>query len=134
MTAAEKSGADSSIIIENLRLGVWNLKIAKTTGHTLNQWWMSIQSAVPLLYRLCSDISLWHHDFSLYLSSARSGKELRTQCRCFFSSLLLRRVCHGHDWLYFPRELSIHYMGSRLRKVSSQENLMLQGSVLRVRL
>jgi hypothetical protein len=124
MTAAEKSKADSNIIIENLRLGIWNLKIAKPTGHKLVQWWTDIKSAVPLLYRLCSDIfSLAPRLFTLFLF-CQIWKGVEDALSMYFSSLLLRRVCH--DWLYSPRKLSIQCMGSRLRKVSSPENLMLQ--------
>ena len=124
MTAAEKSKADSNIIIEDVRLGVWNLKIAKTTGHKLAQWRRDINSAVPLFYRLCSDIfTLAPRLFPLFVF-CQIWEGVEDALLMYFSSLLLRRVCH--DWLYFPRGLSIQCMGLRLRKVSSQENIMLQ--------
>jgi hypothetical protein len=124
MAAAEKSKADSNIVIENVRLGVWNLKIANTSGHMLIQWWRDIKSAIPLFYRLCSDIfTLAPRLFTLFIL-CQIWQGVEDALSMHFSSLLLRRVCH--DWLYSPRGLPIQYMGSRLRKVSSQENLMLQ--------
>ena len=126
MTAAEKSKADSNIIIEHLRLGVWDLKVAtsNTTGHGLVQWWRDMKSAVPLFHRLCSDIfTLAPRLFTLFVF-CQIWEGTEGALSMHFSSLLLRRVCH--DWLYSPRRLSIQYMRSRLRKVSSQENLMLR--------
>ena len=124
MTAAEKSKADSNIVIETLRLGVWNVRIAKTTGHKLVQWWTDIKSAVPLFYRLCSDIyTLAPRLFTLFVF-CQIWQGVEDALSMHFSSLLLRRVCH--DWLYSRLRLSIQYMCFRLKKVSSQENLMLQ--------
>jgi hypothetical protein len=137
MTTAEKLKADSNIIVENLRLGVWNLKIAESTGHKLVQWWTDIKSAVPLFYRLCSDIfTLAPRPFTFFVF-CRIWQGVEDALLMHFSGLLLRQVCH--NWLYSPRGLSIQYMRFRLRKVSSQENLMLQQlypqqqSALRVR-
>lgn len=121
MTAAEKSKTDSNIVIENLRLGVWNLKIAKTTGLKLVQWWTDIKSAVPLLYRLFSEVfSLAPRLFTLFLF-CQIWKGVEDALSMYFSGLLLRQVCHDS-----PRKLPIQCLGSRLRKVSSQENLILQ--------
>ena len=123
MTAAEKSKTDPNITIENLRLGVWTLKIGKTSGHKLFQWWTDIKS-LPLFYRLCSDIfSLAPRLFTFFVLCV-IWQGLEEALLMHFSSLLLRRVCH--DWLYSFQGLSIQYMGFRLRKVSSQENLTLQ--------
>jgi hypothetical protein len=116
MTAAEKPKADSDIIIEDLRLGVWNLRIAKTAGH---QWWREIKSARPLFFRLCSDIfTLEPLRLASRLSSVFEAKTdlsplairkprlftIFLFCQIWqgvedtllmhFSSLLLRRVCH----------------------------------------
>jgi hypothetical protein len=96
MTAAQKSKVDSNIIIENLRLGAWNLKIAKTiqAGHKFDQWWTDIKSAVPLLYRLCSDIfSLAPRLFTLFVF-CQIWRGIEDALLMHFSSLLLRRVCH----------------------------------------
>ena len=137
MTAAEKPKTDSNIIIENLRLGVWNLKIAHVTGHKLVQWRRDIKSAVPLFSRLCSDIFTLAPRLFTFFVFCQVWQGVEDALLMHFSSLLLRRVCH--DWLYSPRGLSVQHMGSRLRKVSSQENLMLQQlypqqqSALRVR-
>ena len=121
MTAAEKSKTDSNFVIENLRLGVWNLKIAKTTGLKLVQWWTDIKSAVPLLYRLFSEVfSLAPRLFTLFLF-CQIWKGVEDALSMYFSGLLLRHVCHDS-----PRKLPIQCLGSRLRKVSSQENLILQ--------
>jgi hypothetical protein len=122
MTATEKSkAADSNIIIENFRLGVWNLKIATTSGHMLVQWLTDIKSAVPLFYRLCSDIFALSPRLFTSFVLCQIWRGVEGALSMHFSSLLLRRVCHDTF-----RGLSIQYMGSRLRKVSSQENLMLQ--------
>ena len=92
MIAAEKSKADSNIVIENLRLGVWNLKIAKTTGFKIVQWWTDTKSAVPLLYRLCSDVfSLAPRLFTLFLF-CQIWKGVEDALSMYFSSLLLRQV------------------------------------------
>ena len=97
MTAAEKSKADSNIVIETLRLGVWNVRIAKTTGHKLVQWWTDLKSAVPLFYRLCSDIyTLAPRLFTLFVF-CQIWQGVEDALSMHFSSLLLRRVCH--DWL-----------------------------------
>ena len=124
MTAAEKTKADSNIVIETLRLGVWKLRIAKTTGHNIVQWWTDIKSALPLFYRLCSDISALSPGLFTFFVFCRIWGGVEDALLMHFSSLLLRRVCH--DWLYFPQGFSIQYMESRLKKVSSQENRMLQ--------
>ena len=141
MTAAKKPKVDSNIVIEQLRLGVWNFKIANTTGHELGHelvlWWRDIKSAVPLFHRLCSDIFALAPRLLFFFFFCQIWDGIEGALSMHFSSLLLRRVCH--DWLYSPRRLSIQYMRSRLRKVSSQENLMLQlfypqqQSALRVR-
>ena len=123
MTAAEKSKTDPNITIENLRLGVWTLKIGKTSGHKLFQWWTDIKS-LPLFYRLCSDIfSLAPRLFTFFVLCV-IWQGLEEALLMHFSSLLLRRVCH--DWLYSHRGLLFQYTGSRSRKVFSQENPMLQ--------
>jgi hypothetical protein len=119
MTVAEKSKADWNIITENLRLGVWNLKIAKTTSR-----WRDIKSAVPLFYRLCSDIFILAPRLFTFFVFCQIWQGVEGALSMHFSSLLLRRVCH--DWMYSFRRLLIQFMGSRLRNVSSQENLMLQ--------
>jgi hypothetical protein len=98
MTAAEKSKADSdsNIIIEKLRLGVWTLKIAKTSGH---KWWTDVKSAVPLFYRLFSDIfTLSPRLFTIFVF-CKIWQGVEDALLMHFSSLLLRRVCR--DWLYF---------------------------------
>ena len=95
MTAAEKSKADSNIIVENLRLGVWNLKIAKTTGHMLTQWWIDVKSGVPLFYRLASDIfTLAPLPFTFFVF-CQFWEGIEDALLMHFSSLLLRRVCHN---------------------------------------
>ena len=94
MTAAEKSKANSNIIIENLRLGVWNLKIARTSGHKLVQWWTDIKAAVPLFHRLCSDIfALSPRLFTLFVF-CQIWQGVEDALLMHFSSLLLRRVRH----------------------------------------
>jgi hypothetical protein len=97
MTAAEKSKADSNIIIENLRLGVWNLKIARNTGHNLIQWWRDIKSAGPLFYRLCFDIFSLDPRLFTFFVFCQIWQGVEDALLMHFSSLLLRRVCH--DWL-----------------------------------
>jgi hypothetical protein len=104
MTAAEKSKADSKTVIENLRLGVWNLRIAKTTG-TGHQWWGDIKSAGPLFYRLCSDIFTLEPRLFIIFVFCQIWKGVEDALLMYFSSLLLRRVCH--DWLYSPQGFSI---------------------------
>ena len=124
MTTAEKSKADSNIIIENIRLGVWNFKIAKISGDMHVQWWTDIKSAAPLFYRLFSDIfTLSPHLFTFFVF-CQMWQGVEDALLMHFSSLMLRRVCH--NCLYTFRGLSVQYMWSRLRKVSLQENLMLQ--------
>ena len=130
MTAAEKSKAHSNIIIESLRLGVWNLRIAKTTGLQFTQ----IKSVLPLFYRLCSDIFTLAPRLFTFFVFCQIWQGVEDAFLMHFSSLLLRRVCHG--WLY---RIFNQRMGSRLRKVSSREILMLrqlylqQHTALRVR-
>jgi hypothetical protein len=138
MTGTEKSKTDSNIVIENIRLGVWNLKIAKTSNHMSIQpeWWRDIKSVVPLFYRLCSDIFTLAPRLFIFFIFCQIWHGVEVALLMHFSNLLLQQVCH--DWLNFPWGLSIEYMGSRLRKVS-QGNLMLellypqQQSALRVR-
>ena len=119
MTAAEKSKAESNIIIENLRLGVWNLKIAKTTRR-----WRDIKSAVPLFYRFCSETFTLAPRLFTFFVFCQIWQGVEDALSMHFSGLLLRRVCH--DWLYSHRGLLFQYTGSRSRKVFSQENPMLQ--------
>jgi hypothetical protein len=93
MTAAEKSKTDSNIIIENIRLGVWNLKIAKTSGNMLIQWWRDINSAVPIIYRLFSDIFTLAPRLSTFFVFCKIWEGVEDALLTYFSSLLLRRVC-----------------------------------------
>jgi hypothetical protein len=94
MTAAEKSKAHPNFIIENLRLGVWNIKIAKPTGLQLAQ----IKSALPLFYRLCSDIFTLAPRLFTFFVFCQIWQGVEDALLMHFSSSLLRRVCH--DWLY----------------------------------
>ena len=102
MTAKEESKAHSNanIIIETVRLGIWKIRIAKTS-HTLSQ----IKSAVPLLYRLCSDIFTLAPRLFTFFIFCKIWEGVNDSLLMHFSSLLLRRVCH--DWLYSPQGLSI---------------------------
>ena len=106
MAAAEKSKTDSNIIIETLRLGVWNLRIAKTTGHKDVQWWTDIKSGVPLFYRLCSDIFTLAPRLFTFFVFCQIWEGIEGALSMHFSSLLLRRVCHV--WPYSPQSLSIN--------------------------
>lgn len=92
-TAAEKSKAESNIIIENLRLGVWNLKVAKTTGHMLIQWWKDVRSGVPLFYRLASDIFTLAPRLFTFFVFCQFWEGIEDALLMHFSSSLLRRVC-----------------------------------------
>ena len=104
MAVAEKSKADPYIIIENLSLGVWNLKIAKTTCHIMTiQWWRDVKSGVPLFYRLASDVFTLAPRLFTFFVFCRIWGALENSLLMHFSSLLLRRVCH--DWLYSFRGL-----------------------------
>lgn len=107
MTTAEKSKADSNIIIENLKLGIWDVKIAKTSGHILVQWWTDIKSAAPLFYRLCSDIFTLSPRLFTFFLFCQLWQGVEDALLMHFSSLLLRQVCH--NCLYFSR-LLIQYM------------------------
>lgn len=44
------------IIIDDIQLGVWRLKVGKPPGWVLRQHFNSITSAYPLFRRLCRDI------------------------------------------------------------------------------
>jgi hypothetical protein len=90
MTAAEKSKADSDFIIEDLRLGVWKIRIDKTTGYE----WREMKSAGPLFYRFCSDIfTLEPRLFTIFIF-CQIWRGVEDTLLMHFSSLLLRRVCH----------------------------------------
>ena len=113
MTAAEKSKDDLDIddldvddldvLIEDVRLGVWKLRIDKTTGYNLDQWWKDIKSAVPLYCRLFSDIFTLAPRLFTFFVFCQVWQGVEDALLLHFSSLLLRRVCH--DWLYSPRGL-----------------------------
>jgi hypothetical protein len=95
MTAAEKSKTDSNIIIENIRLGIWNFKIAETSGHMLIQWWRNIEFAVPIIYRLFSDTFTLEPRLFTYFLFWGIWEGVEGALLTHFSSLLLRRVCHN---------------------------------------
>ena len=103
MAAEKESKANSNIVIETLRLGVWKLRIAKTTGHNIVQWWTDIKSALPLFYRLCSDIFTLAPRLFPIVVFCQICVGIEGALSMHFSSLLLRRVCH--DWLYPPEGL-----------------------------
>jgi hypothetical protein len=94
MTAAEKSKTHPNIIIENIKLGEWNFKIAKISGHMLIQWWRDIKSAVPLFYRLCSDIFTLAPRLFIFYILCQIWRGVEGALLMHFSNLLLRRVCH----------------------------------------
>ena len=93
----EKASTNSNIIIEDLKLGTWILKIAKDTTSTKKKLvlrWEEIKSAVPLFYRLFSDIfTLAPRLFTLFVF-CRIFEGLEDAMGMYFSSALLRRVCH----------------------------------------
>ena len=93
MTAAGKSKADANIIIESVRLGIWNFKIARTSGHMLTQWWRDIKFAVPIIYRLFSDIFTFAPRLFTYFLFYMIWQGVEDALVTYFSSFLLRRVC-----------------------------------------
>ena len=98
MTGAEKekSKTDSNITIENIRLGVWNLKIARTSDRMSIQpeWWKDIKSSVPLFYRLCSDIFTLAPRLFIFFIFYQIWHGVEGALLMHFSNLLLRQVCH----------------------------------------
>jgi hypothetical protein len=105
MTTAEKENAstDSNVIIEDITLGVWKLKIAKASSNNLVQ---DIKSAVPLLHRLCSDIFTMAPGLFIFFAFCQIWQGVGDAMLMHFSSALLRQVCHG--CLYSLRGLSIN--------------------------
>ena len=92
MTAKEKSKVHSNanIIIETFRLGGWKFRIAKTS-----QKLAQIKSAVPLCYRLCSDIFTLEPRLFTFFIFCKIWEGVNDSLLMHFSSLLLRRVCHN---------------------------------------
>ncbi|KAF8163821.1 P-loop containing nucleoside triphosphate hydrolase protein [Crassisporium funariophilum] len=91
----KKPLVDADIVIEDIRLGVWTLKLAKPSGMNLQKYWDDIRSAYPLLRRLCGDIySLAPRLFIFYIICQMwSGVE--EALLMHFSSSLLRTIEAG---------------------------------------
>ena len=93
----EKASTNSNITIEDIKLGTWILKIGKDTtsiSKNLALLWEEIKSAVPLFYRLFSDIfTLAPRLFTLFVF-CQIFEGLEDAMGMYFSSALLRRVCH----------------------------------------
>ena len=97
ITEKEKPSTHSNITIEELKLGVWNLKIGKntTTGSkNLAQRWEEIKSAVPVFHRLSSDIFALAPGLSTLFVFCQIFQGLEDAVSMRLSSALLRRVCH----------------------------------------
>ncbi|KIM46798.1 hypothetical protein M413DRAFT_440368 [Hebeloma cylindrosporum] len=103
----------SKIIIDDIQLGVWRLKVGETSGWSLRGQLDSITSAYPLFYRLFSDVfSLSPRIFTLFfVCQLWSGIE--DAVLMHLSSSLLRMIeagivtgnpdKHGILWAMFSR-------------------------------
>jgi hypothetical protein len=96
MTTTEKAkrSTDPTIIIEDLRLGVWKLRIGKNV-EKLAESWEHIKSALPLFYRLCSDVYIAAPRLSVIFLFCQICNGLDEALLLYFSTALLREVCRG---------------------------------------
>lgn len=107
MTTAEKENAstNSKVIIEDIRLGVWKLKIAKASSNNLVQ---DIKSAMPLLHRLCSDIFTMAPGLFTFFAFCQIWHGVGDAMSMHFSSALLRQVCVMAVYILFEDFHSIN--------------------------
>ena len=47
---------DPNIVIEDVQLGIWRMRVGNTPGWNIRRNFESITSAYPLFHRLCRDI------------------------------------------------------------------------------
>ncbi|KAF8803164.1 P-loop containing nucleoside triphosphate hydrolase protein [Phlegmacium glaucopus] len=91
----KKASANSNITIEDVRLGVWNLKIGKVAGRNFVQRWEDVKSALPLFYQLCSDIFALAPRLSIFFVFCQIWQGVEGALSMHFSSTLLRRIEEG---------------------------------------
>ena len=99
MTAAysekAKASPDPNITIQEFNLGVWKLKIGTQSGKKLVERWDDIKSALPLFYRLCSDIFIMEPRLSAFFLFCQIWSGVKNALLMHFSTALLRAVCHS---------------------------------------
>ena len=102
-TQKAAASIDKKIIIEDIKLGTWKLKISKS-GKKLLESWEDVKSISPLFYRLCLDIVTVAPRLSALFLLCQIWYGIDDALLMHFSTALLRGV-RGRLWL---PGLSIH--------------------------
>jgi len=100
---------DPKIIIDDIQLGVWRLKIGITPGWVLQRQFDSITSAYPLIRRLCTDIFFLSPRVFVFFFVCQFWSGIEDAVLMHYSSSLLRMVKRSNHSRFIVLTFQISY-------------------------
>jgi hypothetical protein len=97
------------IIIDDIRLGVWRLKVGNTPGWILRRHFDSITSAYPLFHRLCSDIFSLSPRIFVFFFVCQFWSGIEDAVLMHLSSSLLRMVKESNHSRFIILIFQLYY-------------------------